>query len=342
MKKMLTIFILLLSFFIEAQKSDFKHINFNKADSIANSYKGSSLKNLPVLVYKLTNNLDTQVEKFRSIHTWVCSNITSDHSFGETTLKKRKKYKNDSISFSKWNNQVLSKMFQKLLKEKKTICSGYAYLIKELTTLANITCKIVDGYSRTTSRNVGEIDFPNHSWNAVKLNGKWYLVDATMASGYFNINTYKFVQDYNEGYFLASPNLFNKKNYPLNSKWLLSENKPTINQFVKAPIVYGSAFKNAIIPLTPEKLKTKIRVDETIVFKFEILDESKIKDMRLTISSGFSSKTIQANLFNCKNRILKLKNQFSKKGNYIVHFMVDKDIVFSYSIKVEKSKYKSL
>ena len=168
MKYIVFLFILLFVFSVQAQKSHFKHVNFNRADSIAESLEGTSLKNLPVLSYKLTKNLDTQVEKFRAIYTWVCTNIQSDHYFGETTIRKRRKLKNDSLSFSNWNSQVLPKVFKRLLDDKKTICSGYAYLVKELSTLADIECEIVNGYSRNTTRNVGEVDFPNHSWNTVK------------------------------------------------------------------------------------------------------------------------------------------------------------------------------
>ena len=90
MKSYLCFLIVLSCFFLNAQKSDFKHINFEKADSIANSYENERLNNLPLLAYKLTNNLNTQVEKFRAIHTWVCSNIESDHDFADKTIRKRK------------------------------------------------------------------------------------------------------------------------------------------------------------------------------------------------------------------------------------------------------------
>ena len=91
--KQLVLLFLLLHFTVKAQKSHFKHIDFKTADSIAKSYKGSSLKNLPILAYNLTQNLDTQVEQFRAIYTWVCFNIESDHYFGEITLRNVKNLK---------------------------------------------------------------------------------------------------------------------------------------------------------------------------------------------------------------------------------------------------------
>ena len=64
------------------------------------------------------------------------------------------------------------------------MCTGYAYLIKELCFLANIESEIIDGYARTVRSNIDALDMANHSWNAVKLNNKWYLCDATWSSGY--------------------------------------------------------------------------------------------------------------------------------------------------------------
>lgn len=336
MKFFASIFLLCLSLTIEAQKSDFKHINFEKADSIANSYQGSSLRNLPILVHHLAQHLGTQVEQFRAIYTWVCFNIESDHSFGEITLRKRKKFKNDSLSFFNWNNKVRSKMFLRLLGDKKTICSGYAYLIKEMSALAGIDCEIVDGYSRTTKRNVGNIDIPNHSWNAVKLNNKWYLADATLASGYFNIDENKFVKNYNDGYFLAEPYLFLKRNYPLNSTWILLDQKPTLQEFVESPIIYGSTFKHAVTPVAPKALRTNVLIGEGLTFKFKISDDTKIDNIRLIMSSGFKSETIKMSPENYKNGTVELTHRFTKKGHYDVHLMINTDIVVSYTVIVEK------
>lgn len=76
-----------------AQKSDFNNISFKKADSIAKLDHGVSLENMPLLVYRLTNNLNTEVEKFRAIYMWVCLNIESDHGLSELTLRKRRSIK---------------------------------------------------------------------------------------------------------------------------------------------------------------------------------------------------------------------------------------------------------
>lgn len=325
-------------FFLNAQQSDFKHINFDKADSIANSNKNERLNNLPMLAYKLTNNLNTQVEKFRAIHTWVCSNIESDHTFGDKTIRKRKKFINDNIAFNNWSNNEQTRFFKRLFNDKKTICSGYAYLIKELSVLADIKCEIINGYSRTVNTNVNQIDIPNHSWNAVLLENTWYLVDATLATGFFFVNENKFIKNYNDGYFLADPELYSKSHYPLDEKWLLLENALTLNEFVEAPLVYSNTYKYNMTPIIPNKLVTQVSLGEALVFSLKIPDYIKIDDISLILSSGFRIEKLRASHSDFKNGILKMKHRFAKKGNYDVHFKINEDVVVSYTIKVDKSE----
>lgn len=143
---------LFISLISSAQQTDFTSDvysgDLHRADSIANIYKGEDLYNLPLLVYKLTNTLESDVEKFRSIYTWVCSNIENEFWYYQKNKKKRKRYRNDSLALEEWNSYLLPLVFKKLREEKATLCSGYAYLVKEMAGFADIECEIIDGYGR--------------------------------------------------------------------------------------------------------------------------------------------------------------------------------------------------
>lgn len=334
------IFITILFLYAEAkaQKSDFKHINFEKCDSVAKSCHSETLYNLPLLVYKLTAHFDTEAEKFRAIHTWVCLNIESDHNFAQKTIRKRKKLKNDSLAFSRWNNQMQSKLFHTLMKNQKTICSGYAYLLRELSTLAGIKCEIINGYSRTINTNVDKIDIPNHSWNAVLLNKTWYLVDATLASGFFFINENKFIKRYNDGYFLAAPELFIKSHYPLENKWILLDQKPTLKQFIEGPLVYGNTFKNKIIPIEPTTLVNNAFQGESLTFKYKVGNGIKIENIDFVVSNGGVFKSILPKHLVYEDSILEFTYELNKKGHFDVHLKIDDAIVTSYNLEVEKRR----
>ena len=334
MKKFL--FIVCFAYFLKAtaQISDFKNINFTKADNIAKLHEGESLKNLALLTHKLTSNLSTDIEKFRAIYTWVCTNITGNYELSQKIINKSKKLKNNPKKFQKWHASIAPKVFKKLQHQKSTMCTGYAYLIKELAYIANIECKIINGYGRTLSSNINTFDLPNHSWNAVKLNNKWYLCDATWSSGYIN-DECTFIFEYNDGYFLTTPFFFAKNHFPTDSKWLLN-NQQTKQNFIKGPLLYNEAFKHSVFPVSPSKMETEVFTNESVSFKLESVTQTDIK-MILKIDNGIYVKSVQLKNINPKkDGVMIYKYSFKKKGHYDVHLQLLNDIIATYVFTVKE------
>lgn len=316
-----------------AQVSDFKNIDFIIAENTAKLYQGRSLDNLALLAHDLTNKLPTDIEKFRSIYTWVCNNIKGDSKQDNVVSAKIRAFKNDSIAYLKWNNKYKKIAFKKLLKHKKTMCTGYAYLIKELCFLANIECEIINGYGRTTETNTNALELTNHSWNAVKLNNKWYLCDATWSSGYLSDET-RFIKDYNDGYFLTDPILFVTNHYPLDKKWLLDET--LINtEFVASPLVYSEAFKHKILPMTPSKMDVTIKKNAEVNFSFKALKGASTATVSLVQFSGFKERPFKIYDLKTEDDLIQFKYQFKFKGSYDVHLKINDDIVATYVINVK-------
>ncbi len=218
-------FILLLLFLfilpLYAQKSDFDKINFWKAEYMAKQHKGEELYNLPGLAYGLTSELNTEVERFRAIYFWVCHNIRGEYNLMNKNEHKRKKLKSSPEALYLWNNQFKKEVFTRLLQKKETLCTGYAYLIKELSNLAGLECEIIYGYGLANHVKFDNMDAPNHSWNAVKLDGKWYLCDATWSSGFIDMSNFLFAFEYEDAYFLMEPTEFAKSHQPINEEWTL-------------------------------------------------------------------------------------------------------------------------
>lgn len=319
-----------------AQLSDFDHINFHKADSIAMAYKDEGLDNLPKLAHQLTSNLTTDVERFRAIYKWVCTNISNDYVLYMKNNRKRKKFGNDPLKLESWNNQFKKKIFRKLLKDKTTICTGYAYLIQELSELANLNCNIVHGYGKTSTTLIDESTAPNHSWNAIELNGKWYLCDPTWASGIQNpeTNTFKFY--YNDGYFLTNPQLFAINHFPIDSKWMLLEaDAPSFETFLAAPIIYGKAYKNLTIHSAPIEMHHTIQTHETVVFKYQLQKSVATDNISFLIDNGFGNKKIQPTSTLIDKESVILEHQFDVNGFYDVHLYIGDDLISTYTVKVK-------
>lgn len=326
---------LLLCFYLflysNAQIKDFKKINFTKADNIASLCEGENLTNLPLLVHQLTYKLSTDVEKFRAIYKWVCNNIKYDINSFTTINKKRKKLnKNDFIV---WNNEYKKKVYKRLLKRKKTMCTGYAYLLKELAFIAGINCKIIDGYGRTSVSNIDDLETLNHSWNAVFLNNKWYLCDPTWSTGFINYNS-SFIKSYNDGYFLTDPTYFNQNHFPLDKKWLLSSSQ-TKKTFICTPIIYSETFKHGIFPSNSSSMYVEVAKKESLNFEYIITNDKNIHNYSLIYFLNNTENKLKIYNHKKENNVLKFNTILKRRGTHDIHFKIKNDIVASYTIKVK-------
>jgi len=336
MKVVLAIFLLAL-YHSYGQRAAFTHIDFEKADSVALVHKGKSLKNLPLLTYNLTHVFTKDVEKFRAIYTWVCTNIANDYSAYQRTSAKRKKLAKDRAGFLAWNSSFTPKMFQKLLKTKKTACTGYAYLIKEMTHLAGLKCKIVDGYGRTATLRLRENSTANHSWNAVLLNNNWYLCDATWSAGQiiFEEDIPKFKPHYTDGYFLAEPKLFLKNHYPIDAKWALLDSVPSFTEFIAGPVVYKEAFAKEITPLAPIKLHSEIRKTARVSFTLECPKNILKNELDILLVHN-NKKVVVPPEITSDNTTVTLNYQFNKAGYFDVHLRYKEAILATYVVRVKR------
>jgi transglutaminase/protease-like cytokinesis protein 3 len=195
------------------QVSDFSATDFHNADSIAERYTAHPLIDLKTLADSLTGSLFTEQEKFRAIYKWVCSNIEADYELVLLNKQNRAMLSGDQLL--QWNKKFNKMVFETLQRDHKTVCTGYAYLVRELALHAGLTCVIVNGYAKHAGINRNDPGSINHSWNEIRLNSKWYVCDATWSSGIFNVSAAKFIKRYDDRYFLMEPILFFKTHYPL-------------------------------------------------------------------------------------------------------------------------------
>jgi transglutaminase/protease-like cytokinesis protein 3 len=323
----------MLSASLQAQLVDNKDHDFEKADRVAALYIDHSLNDLKILAYKLTAPLSTEKEKFRAIYSWVCNNIVYDYNLYLINKRKRDQLGNNSTALSEWNKKFNRQVFNKLLIDGKTICTGYAYLVRELATHAGFACKIIDGYGRTAQSNIGGTGTANHSWNAIKLSGKWYLCDATWSSGAIDTQTNRFIKEYNDSYFLTDPELFIRTHYPIDTDWTLLLDKPSLQKFLDRPIVYNSIYQYKITQLFPESFDIAATKDEAVSFRFNKSNDPAIDKIELKMNG--TNAAIDAAHIKEKNGVYSFDHIFTSKGTYIVHFLLDSHYAFTYRVKVK-------
>lgn len=341
MKVTVFIGLFLVSASLHAQLADFVHTDFRKADSVASAHFGEGVTDLADLSDKLTRSLKTNPEKFRAVYQWVCANIEFDYELFRLNRDKRDRYDSPEALMD-WNKKFTPLVFQHLVLEKKTVCTGYAWLIQQLAMHASIPCVIVNGYGRTAKAGNMISGKPNHSWNAVELNGKWYLCDATWSSGAYDTDREVYVRNLDLSYFLADPTVFIRNHYPVERKWMLLESRdskpevrgdPTLNEFMNGPLVYSSAYKHNITRLSPETFELRAAKGDTLHFSF--MSDATIQKIELAVHTDGKVHSFHPETIKDSAGRYTVDHAFADKGRHIVHVLLDSSYAFTYAVKVK-------
>ena len=289
MKYAACILLLLISCCVKAQ---LRPLNYRTIDWEATRINANSVEALAV---KLTSSYKTDLEKTRAIFSWIAQNISYNYkpSFARTGRTRPNiihpvEEAEDTSSVLKPLNLIIA---ENVLKKRTAVCDGYARLFKTLCDYANIPCEIINGYARNDMGRVGRNFKCNHSWNAVKLNGKWELVDVTWASGYLLWSNDQFVSHYDDQYFLTPPAQFAIDHFPEDPQWSLLAEPPIMKEFQYSPFKGWSVVKYNITSYFPSNGIIQAAVGDTIQLKLE-LDEVKDK----IIGGGYFTDSIALTL----------------------------------------------
>ena len=217
---------------------NFSQQNFEQIDLIAKQldYNGSSVEELAAL---LMQNASTEADKARIIYAWITQHITYDVAAFQDALQ------NDNYPDV---NPV------KILRDRTTICSGYSNLYQALAEAMNLESAIVIGYAKgATPPDDQRFKDVNHAWNSVRIDGAWYLLDATFGAG--SIRDERFVSAYSPYYFATSPQQFINNHYPKDAGWQLLTNIYSRTDFDNLPSItsrfYDLGFKTVNYDLDP-------------------------------------------------------------------------------------------
>ena len=155
----------------------------------------------------IVDNFKSDAERVRAVFAWLTSNVEYDVSnmYALNFYEKRE----DKIA--------------RTLLTRKGICADYAAVFKEVCDKAGIKSYVIEGYTKQN----GMTDYVPHAWNGARIDGTWYLFDATWGSGY--IDNHKFTRKTNNQYFKAAPSAMIKSHMPFDYLWQFL-NYPVSNQ----------------------------------------------------------------------------------------------------------------
>jgi transglutaminase/protease-like cytokinesis protein 3 len=188
-------------------------------DSIVSSWNLRNETDIDFLADTLTSSFDDDSLKMRAIYFWITDNIAYDIKklravVGGSRYPKKKEMDEDERLYSEiWYT----------VKKKKGICGDYANLFAYMCKEAHIPCVVIGG-NASNSNVLLQLRAPDtkHAWNAVQIHHKWYLLDATWASGYVLFRKKpRFEKARNEFYYLTPPQELIKTHRPYDEKWTM-------------------------------------------------------------------------------------------------------------------------
>ncbi|XP_066263828.1 kyphoscoliosis peptidase-like [Branchiostoma lanceolatum] len=218
------------------------------------------------LVLYLIETAETPLEKARVLFRWVTSHI---------------QYAVDSYVTGSFKSQSTAPAA--VFQQRMSVCQGYSDLYKEMCSLADVKCVTISGRSKGGSYQVGDKFGPNsdHAWNAVEIDGRWYLLDCTWAAGNTHLQKRTFEFEYNEHYFFTDPEVFVTDHHPMDNKWQLLEELVPLNIFENQAHFESSFFNLGLLPkfLSPTmspvctqngEATISIKIPEPMTFKYDI------------------------------------------------------------------------
>ncbi|MBN1699346.1 MAG: hypothetical protein JW881_17635 [Spirochaetales bacterium] len=218
-----------------------------KLAGLTDRVKKKPKQHLVSLVEALTAGTDDPFRKAKAIHDWIAMNINYDAD-------------------AYFKNKVAYVQPHEVLRRGSSVCAGYANLFAAMCGMAGIDCLVVTGYGRGAGFSAfREKAFDNnHAWNAVLLEGGWYLVDCTWDAGY--VSDTKFTRSYDTGYFCTPPDGFLHSHFPQNPVWQLIDKPLSFAEFHNRPKFEGRFFKLGLTLESKLSLvtKTKDRIDVTL------------------------------------------------------------------------------
>lgn len=193
--------------------------------SILLNLKKSPSKYLSELTEFLFRDIKSNEEKVRIIHDWIALNIAYDVE-------------------GYFSGQVEAYDELDVLRTGKSVCQGYANVFSAMCNSAGIENIIIGGYGRGLEFSVfgGEEKYnANHAWNAVKLSGKWQLIDANWDAGY--VGGREFIRKYSTAYYLPDPAEFIYTHFPEKKEHQFLTSPLSFEEFRKLPFLREGFFE---------------------------------------------------------------------------------------------------
>lgn len=202
----------LCSFFVLAQKKQKIQKNYDLVDAKMDKMPAEYNQSMDNISDYIKSNFQTESDRIRAVFYWTANNISYDA---------------DNMFEVKFDESLQDRIVR-TFKAQKGTCFDYANIFNQLATSIGIKSVVVNGY---TKWNKVKVDNLSHSWNAARIDNKWYLFDPTWGSGYV-ING-MFTRRLDNNNFKVDPELMINTHMPFDYLWQLREYPITNQEFIE-------------------------------------------------------------------------------------------------------------
>jgi hypothetical protein len=148
---------------------------------------------------------------------------------------------------------------QTVFARRNAVCAGYAELLKALGEAIGEEIIVVTGDSRSQS---SDLSGQSHAWNAAKIEGNWYLIDATWDSGY--VKGSEFTKQFRLDYLFPPPEALVISHFPTDPVWQLLSKPVSLGDFLRQPMLRPQFFADGLKLITPSRSQTDVQGDPII------------------------------------------------------------------------------
>jgi transglutaminase/protease-like cytokinesis protein 3 len=229
--------------------------DFQQVDRLARQVRKSAT--LESTADKLTESYKTDLEKVRAIFVWVTHNVAYDIQKVREQQRRNNRTvitANSQAELDAYLKKMPRKMAETAFSKGKGVCEDYSNLFLYMCQSVGIEASYITGYARSSTNKLNKYpDRSNHVWNGVRIDGQWYLLDATWSAGQVDLQKGVFSKEFSDGFFLADPVKFLLTHFPDDPKWQLVGSPIDVDHFVSLPLAYPALHHPYIEDYFPKK-----------------------------------------------------------------------------------------
>jgi transglutaminase-like putative cysteine protease len=163
-------------------------------------------------------------ERVRVMHDWIADHVAYD------------------VASLDDGTYVRKQSSETVFARRKGVCAGYANL---MVALGDVTGDEIVYVTGDTREDDGSIKGTGHAWNAVRIDGTWWLLDVTWDAGSRGDDG-RFRKDYGTDYLFTPPEVFLTTHLPDDPRWQLMPTPISRGAFTRLPMMSADFYAQGL------------------------------------------------------------------------------------------------